>query len=120
MMSGEQIGSLHSSSFILPRSGRYPYPLMTVRASRLVAILALVFLALLEPSSQAAQTKKKKSSPRRKPVARKAAPRPTVPLAVGTTFEERLASLVNGKTAQSSDTSIQIVDLESGRVIAER
>ena len=92
---------------------------MTVRSSRRVAIFAILLLALLDPSAQAA--KKKKSPPRRTaPVRRKAAPRAVPPIAVGATFEERLASLVNGRTAQSSETSIQVVELESGRVVAER
>jgi serine-type D-Ala-D-Ala carboxypeptidase/endopeptidase (penicillin-binding protein 4) len=95
---------------------------MTIRSSRRVAFLAILLFALFDLSSQAQSKKKKKTPPRKRaPVRRKAAPaRPTAPVAVGATFEERLASLVNSRTAQSSDTSIQIVELESGRVIAER
>jgi D-alanyl-D-alanine carboxypeptidase/D-alanyl-D-alanine-endopeptidase (penicillin-binding protein 4) len=95
---------------------------MSLRATRLVAILAVLTL-LLEPLE--AQTKKrKKSSPKKKTTTsrraapKKAAPPPLAP--VGRTFEERLASLVNSGVARGSQASIQIVELESGRVVAER
>jgi D-alanyl-D-alanine carboxypeptidase/D-alanyl-D-alanine-endopeptidase (penicillin-binding protein 4) len=95
---------------------------MTVRPARLVAILA-IFLLLLDPTWLEAQSKKKKKTTTRKPTAtrrtRKPVPAP-LPVAVGNTFEERLNSLVNGSTSQSADTGIQIVELESGRVVAER
>ncbi|HEX6083621.1 MAG TPA: D-alanyl-D-alanine carboxypeptidase/D-alanyl-D-alanine-endopeptidase [Thermoanaerobaculia bacterium] len=98
---------------------------MTLRAPRLVAILAVLTL-LLEPMAEAQAKKKKKTTPKKKTTtSRKAAPKkaaakpaPTVP--VGRTFEERLASLVNGSVARGSNSSIQIVELESGRVVAER
>jgi serine-type D-Ala-D-Ala carboxypeptidase/endopeptidase (penicillin-binding protein 4) len=95
---------------------------MTIRSSRRVAIFAILLFALFDLSSEAQSKKKKKTPPRRKaPVRRKAAPpKATAPVAVGATFEERLRSLVNSRAAQSSDTSIQIVELESGRVVAER
>ncbi|HVE73230.1 MAG TPA: D-alanyl-D-alanine carboxypeptidase/D-alanyl-D-alanine-endopeptidase [Thermoanaerobaculia bacterium] len=94
---------------------------MSLRATRLVAILAVLtlFLEPLEGQSK----KKKKSTPKRKPAAtRKAPPKPKpAPLApVGRTFEERLASLVNSNVARGAVSSIQIVELESGRVVAER
>lgn len=92
---------------------------MMPRPARLVAILTVLLIAFAPDSADAATKKKKKSSPRRKPAStRKAAPAASTP--VGRTFEERLASLVNGSVARSSDTSIQIVELESGRVVAER
>ncbi|HKR66991.1 MAG TPA: D-alanyl-D-alanine carboxypeptidase/D-alanyl-D-alanine-endopeptidase [Thermoanaerobaculia bacterium] len=94
---------------------------MTVRPPRLVAILSILLLTLLDSSSEAQSKKKKKSTPRKKPAAtRKAAPKAVAPAAVGATFEERLASLVNGATARSSETSLQIVEVDSGRVVAER
>jgi D-alanyl-D-alanine carboxypeptidase/D-alanyl-D-alanine-endopeptidase (penicillin-binding protein 4) len=97
---------------------------MTLRAPRLVAILAVLTL-LLEPMAEAQSKKKKKTTPKKKTTtSRKAAPRkaaPAPPAApVGRTFEERLASLVNGGVARGSNSSIQIVELESGRVVAER
>ncbi|MBV8519186.1 MAG: D-alanyl-D-alanine carboxypeptidase/D-alanyl-D-alanine-endopeptidase [Acidobacteria bacterium] len=94
---------------------------MTVRGSRLVALLAVLLIALVDPSAGAATKKKttKKSTHRRAAATRKAAPAP-VEAATGATFEERLASLVNGRTSASADTSIQVVELESGRVVAER
>jgi serine-type D-Ala-D-Ala carboxypeptidase/endopeptidase (penicillin-binding protein 4) len=97
------------------------FPSMTVRPPRLVAILSFLLIALLGLPSEAQTSKKKKRpTPRRRPAARKAVPRPVPPMAVGATFEERLASLVNGATARSSETSIQIVEVDSGRVVAER
>lgn len=97
---------------------------MNVRPSRLVAILVILFVALLDPTSEA-QSKKKKKTTRKKPAAtkkstRKAAPKPAGAVAVGNTFEERLASLVNSAVSRGSDAGIQVVELESGRVVAER
>jgi D-alanyl-D-alanine carboxypeptidase/D-alanyl-D-alanine-endopeptidase (penicillin-binding protein 4) len=95
---------------------------MSPRATRLGALLAVLIL-LLDPTAEAQSKKKKKSTPKKKPAAtRKAAPKPAPPPAapVGRTFEERLASLVNGAVARGANSSIQIVELESGRVVAER
>lgn len=98
-----------------------------LRPPRLVAILAVLLLTL---GSADAQTKKrKKSTPKKKPAAtrkvtpkKKAAPAPAPAgaVATGRTFEERLSSLVNGLVARSSEASIQIVEVDSGRVVAER
>jgi D-alanyl-D-alanine carboxypeptidase/D-alanyl-D-alanine-endopeptidase (penicillin-binding protein 4) len=98
---------------------------MTLRRARPVAILAVLLIALLDPSVEGQTKKKKKSTPKRKATATRRAPaakpKPAPPAApVGRTFEERLASLVNGTVARSSDASIQIVELESGRPVAER
>ena len=88
--------------------------------TRVGAILAVLLLLLVADSDAQSKKRKKKTTPRKKTTAaRKAAPpAPVVP--VGATFEERLNSLVNGTVARSADTSIQIVELESGRVVAER
>jgi D-alanyl-D-alanine carboxypeptidase/D-alanyl-D-alanine-endopeptidase (penicillin-binding protein 4) len=93
---------------------------MSVRATRLGAILA-VLLLLLDPAAEAQSKKKKKTTPKKKTAAstKAAAPKPPA-VPVGRTFEERLASLVNGSVARGATTSIQIVELESGRVVAER
>lgn len=94
---------------------------MTLQRTRVGAILAVLLLLLLDPTAVGQSKKKKKrTTPRKKTtVARKAAP--VVPAGpVGRTFEERLNSLVNGSVARSADSSIQIVELESGRVVAER
>ncbi|HEY0156000.1 MAG TPA: D-alanyl-D-alanine carboxypeptidase/D-alanyl-D-alanine-endopeptidase [Thermoanaerobaculia bacterium] len=101
---------------------------MTVRPRRLVALFAILLVALLTLTADAQSKKKKKTAARKKaPVTRKAAPKkkaaapaPVAAAPVGRTFEERLASLVNGSVASSANTSIQIVELESGRVVAER
>ncbi|HYI11192.1 MAG TPA: D-alanyl-D-alanine carboxypeptidase/D-alanyl-D-alanine-endopeptidase [Thermoanaerobaculia bacterium] len=98
---------------------------------RLVAILAVLLLLFIDPTASG-QAKKKKSgskkatptkkAPPKKSTKKKAAPKPqpAVAMAVGRTLEERLGSLVNGSVSRSSEASIQIVELESGRVVAER
>lgn len=95
---------------------------MTFPGARPVAILAVLLVALLDLSAEGQTKKKRKPTPKRKPAAtRKAKPKPPpLTVAVGATFEERLTSLVNGTVARSSDASIQIVELESGRSVAER
>ncbi|HEV7241720.1 MAG TPA: D-alanyl-D-alanine carboxypeptidase/D-alanyl-D-alanine-endopeptidase [Thermoanaerobaculia bacterium] len=92
---------------------------MTRQRTRVGAILAVLLLLLLDPVVEGQSKKKKrKTTPRKKTTtSRKAAP---VSVPVGRTFEERLDSLVNGTVAQSGDASIQIVELGSGRVVAER
>ncbi|HWW61631.1 MAG TPA: D-alanyl-D-alanine carboxypeptidase, partial [Thermoanaerobaculia bacterium] len=85
---------------------------MTSRRSQFLSILLILFVTF---SADAAPKKKKRAAPRKK-----AAPAAPLPTAVGATLEERLASLVNSSTARSADTSIQIVEVESGRVVAQR
>jgi D-alanyl-D-alanine carboxypeptidase/D-alanyl-D-alanine-endopeptidase (penicillin-binding protein 4) len=99
---------------------------MTLRSTRPVAILAVLLLLLVDPLAEAQSKKKKKTTPRKKTTtAKKATPKkkvvppaPTVP--VGATFEERLNSLVHGNVARGADSGIMIVELDSGRVVAER
>lgn len=96
---------------------------MTIRPSRLVAILAVLLIALVDPTVEGQSKKKRKSAPKKKPAATRKAHRPApppLPTAVGVTFEQRLSSLVNSSISQSSESSIQIVELDSGRVVAER
>ena len=95
---------------------------MTAAPARTVAILSLVLFTFFAPEPSEAQSKKKRA-PRKTTTTRKAKPKPKPPagpVAVGATFEARLASLVNSSVAQSSETSIQIVEVDSGRVVAER
>jgi D-alanyl-D-alanine carboxypeptidase/D-alanyl-D-alanine-endopeptidase (penicillin-binding protein 4) len=94
---------------------------MTAVRARPFAILTLLAFTFFAPGLEA-QAKKKKSTPRRKAApARRAKPQPAPgPVASGATFEERLASLVNSSVAQSSETSIQVVEMQSGRIVAER
>ena len=100
---------------------------MTFRP-RGIATLLILLLALA-PSYSDAQKKRttkkktttsKKTTPRKSTPKKKPAAAPAVAAPVGATFEARLNSLVNGSTAGSADSSIQIVELESGRVVAER
>ena len=93
---------------------------MTRQRTRVGAILAVLLLLLLDSTAEGqSKKKKKKTTPRKKTTTSRKAPRP-VSVPVGATFEERLNSLVNGTVAGSADTSIQIVELDSGRVVAER
>src|SRR5215210_3959147 len=90
---------------------------MTVCRSRALAAALLLTIALL-PATEAGAAKKK---PRRKAPARKpAAAAPKREMAVGNTLQERLGSLANGAVARISEASIQIVEVESGAVVAER
>ena len=107
---------------------------MTSRpTARIAALLAILLIALVDPSADAQSKKKKKSTTKHKPAATRkaspkasrkaspkkaAAPAPAAP--VGATFEQRLSSLVHGAVARGAESSIQIVELESGRVVAER
>src|SRR5690349_18858746 len=95
---------------------------MTFPGARPVAILAVLLLTLLGGSAEGQTKKKKKPTPKKKPAAtRRVAAKPAAPaIPPGRTFEERLAGLVNGSVANSSEASIQIVELESGRAVAER
>jgi D-alanyl-D-alanine carboxypeptidase/D-alanyl-D-alanine-endopeptidase (penicillin-binding protein 4) len=87
--------------------------LQSAPAVRRVALAVILLIAILPGELYAARKK-----PRRH--RRKAIPATPAELAVGDTLEERLDSLVNGKTARSADTSIQIVELDTGEVVAER
>jgi len=90
---------------------------MTVCRSRVLAAALLLTMALFPATDAGAQKKKtRRKAPARKPAA--AAPKRDV--AVGNTLQERLASLANGNVARSSEASIQIVEVESGTVVAER
>jgi D-alanyl-D-alanine carboxypeptidase/D-alanyl-D-alanine-endopeptidase (penicillin-binding protein 4) len=77
--------------------------------------VALLLLLSLFPFSAADAAKKR---PRKKATAKAAAA--PLDMATGGSLQERLASLVNGSIARSGDAGIQIVDVESGAVVAER
>jgi D-alanyl-D-alanine carboxypeptidase/D-alanyl-D-alanine-endopeptidase (penicillin-binding protein 4) len=86
---------------------------MTIRPTRLIAAALLFTIAMLPPGGAAAAKK------RRRRASTKAAAAP-VEAATGTTLQERLNSLINGRVASSSEASIQIVDIDTGAVIGER
>lgn len=105
--------------------------------TRLVASLLILLLSAPEsfaqkkrkqqPKKKAAVTKKAptrkasaRKAPARKAPARRAAPPRQLETAVGATLEERLSSLANGRVAQASEASIQIAEVDSGRIVAER
>jgi D-alanyl-D-alanine carboxypeptidase/D-alanyl-D-alanine-endopeptidase (penicillin-binding protein 4) len=80
---------------------------------RKVALSLILVVALLPGDLYAARKR-----PRR--TRRRAAPAVPAEMAVGNTLEERVGSLINSKTASSADTSIQIVEVDTGQLIAER
>src|SRR5213595_3899598 len=89
---------------------------MTIRPTRRLIATALLLTIALLPATSADAAKK-----RRRRVSRKAKAAPVkIEAATGNTLQERIASLVNGKVASSSEVSIQIVDVETGAVIGER
>ena len=77
-------------------------------------VVSIVLLIALQP--EIAEAAKKKRASRR---ARAAAATP-VDKATGSTLAERLQSLINGKVSSASEASIEIVEIDNGRVIAER
>src|SRR4051812_32817641 len=85
---------------------------MTVRSTRLVVFALL--LILLTPIAGAAKRRTKRSR------ARRAAPAAPADAASGNTLAERINSLMNGRVAASSSASLQVVEVDSGTVIAER
>ncbi|MCU1350403.1 MAG: D-alanyl-D-alanine carboxypeptidase/D-alanyl-D-alanine-endopeptidase [Acidobacteria bacterium] len=90
---------------------------MTVSRARLVAAVLLFTVSLLHPISAEAAKKRKKAA--RKPARRArvvvASPEPVL----GGNLAERLSSLMNGTVARSGEASLQVVELDSGNVIAE-
>src|SRR6476659_599014 len=86
---------------------------MTVRSRRLVAFALL--LILLSPIAGAAKRRTRKSRARRR-----AAPAVPADAASGNTLAERINSLMNGRVANSSSASLQVVEVDSGTVVAER
>jgi D-alanyl-D-alanine carboxypeptidase/D-alanyl-D-alanine-endopeptidase (penicillin-binding protein 4) len=82
---------------------------------RLVALLLALLVVM--PLEAATAKKRRRSTRRKKPVAHAPSIAGT---AVGATLGERLQSLMNGTVGRSSDTSLQVVEVESGNVVAER
>src|SRR5438067_5421349 len=88
---------------------------MTIRPTRrLIATALLVTIALLSTGADAAKKRRRRASRKAKAAPLK------IEAATGNTLQERLASLINGKVAGSSEVSIQIVDVDSGAVVGER
>lgn len=90
-------------------------------------VLAFVMMAAI-PADGA--TTKKRTTAKKKPAAassrkgkqpvRRAATAAPVARAIGVSLEERLASLMNSAIPSSSEVSLEVVEVESGRVVAER
>src|SRR3954447_17271217 len=84
---------------------------------RLATLLLALFVVL--PLDAATAKKRRKAAPRRK--AKVVARAPAIAgTAVGATLSERLTSLMNGSVGRSSEASLQVVEVDSGTVVAER
>lgn len=88
---------------------------MTSRCTKFVALALVVLFSLFDATELHAAKKKRPRKARRK-----AAPQMPADVAVGDTLEERMESLINGRVASSADASIQVVEIDSGEVVAER
>src|SRR4051794_17797781 len=88
------------------------------RMRRLLALLTVIALFAVTPLDAAA-AKKRRRVTRKKGRAVAAAPS-IAGTAVGATLGERLQSLMNGPTGRSSEASLQVVEVDSGTVVAER
>lgn len=102
----------------------------------IAVFLAFVFMAALpleaatkkkqttakkKPTTSSAKKTTAKKSTSRKSSGRKRAPvAPPVARATGTTLEQRLASLMNSAIPAASETSLKVVEVETGRVVGER
>jgi len=79
--------------------------------SRAVAGAVVIALVTLFPAGPASAARRR--------TRRRAAPAAPLPTATGATLEQRLASLLASSTARSSEASVQVVEIASGRVVAE-
>src|ERR1051325_5206579 len=85
------------------------------------ALLLITLIVLLPVAgSEAATKKKRKPAPRRKGRVTRRAPAAPVETATGGATSRRVQSLMNGRVAGSSEASLQVVDVDSGDVVAER
>jgi D-alanyl-D-alanine carboxypeptidase/D-alanyl-D-alanine-endopeptidase (penicillin-binding protein 4) len=84
---------------------------LTIR-HRKIAAFALVLLSLLASPADVHAARRRRRPRRARPV--------PVETATGHTLPERLHSLMYGRTASAADSSLQVVEVESGEVVAER
>jgi serine-type D-Ala-D-Ala carboxypeptidase/endopeptidase (penicillin-binding protein 4) len=80
-------------------------------------VIALLFLISNLQIADAAAAKKRRRAPRAKRPRAAAVP---ADVAVGGNLQERLSSLMNGSVARSAEASLQVVEVDSGTVVAER
>jgi D-alanyl-D-alanine carboxypeptidase/D-alanyl-D-alanine-endopeptidase (penicillin-binding protein 4) len=95
---------------------------MFLRRARLIATALILILTTAFGSATDAATAKKRRAAGKKTRARRAAqaPDPSLETASGGNLAERIASLMNGMVARSSEASLQIVEVESGDLVGER
>ncbi|MGH9422005.1 MAG: D-alanyl-D-alanine carboxypeptidase, partial [Thermoanaerobaculia bacterium] len=85
---------------------------MTVPRTRFVVIALILILFI--PVADAAKRRRGKSR------SRKAAPARPADTASGSTLSERITSLMNGSVARSADVTLQVADVDTGAIVAER
>ncbi len=78
---------------------------------RFAVVSIILLIALLPHHADAAK--------KRKPSRRARAAATPVDKATGANLEERLTSLINGRVASASEASIEVVEIDNGRVVAE-
>jgi D-alanyl-D-alanine carboxypeptidase/D-alanyl-D-alanine-endopeptidase (penicillin-binding protein 4) len=94
-----------------------------LRRPRGTALLLLILFTLFNTADAGAATAKKRRAPKKKGRAtrgRKVAPAVPGDVASGANLAERIQSLMNGSVARSSEASLQVVEVDSGSVVAER
>ncbi|MEO8557274.1 MAG: D-alanyl-D-alanine carboxypeptidase/D-alanyl-D-alanine-endopeptidase, partial [Actinomycetota bacterium] len=84
---------------------------MRLCGSRVITGCLAVLISVLAAGNLDAAPKRRR---RRRP-----APTP-VEKAVGNTLEERIGSLINGSVSRASEASIEIVEIESGKVVGQK
>src|SRR5437763_3922530 len=88
---------------------------MSPRSLRALGV-ALLFLITNLQIADAAVAKRRRRGSRR----RAAAAAVPADVAVGANLQERLNSLMNGSVARSGQASLQVVELDTGSVVAQR
>lgn len=87
---------------------------MPRRSHKLAAVLTLLLLLVPPHEAEAQKRKSRRAAPKKKAVVA------TKPTASGTTLEQRVQSLFDHRIAAESESSLMVVEVESGRVVAAR
>jgi D-alanyl-D-alanine carboxypeptidase/D-alanyl-D-alanine-endopeptidase (penicillin-binding protein 4) len=86
---------------------------MLLRRTCLIAFALIFLITAAQPDAYAAKRRRRKAR-------RRAVPAVPVDVATGRNLQERLDSLLNGIVARSSDVSVEVVEVETGAVVAEK
>ncbi|HEX7190437.1 MAG TPA: D-alanyl-D-alanine carboxypeptidase/D-alanyl-D-alanine-endopeptidase [Thermoanaerobaculia bacterium] len=88
---------------------------MSPRRLRALGVALLFLITNLQIADAAAAKRRRRGSR-----SRRAAAAVPADVAVGSTLQERLSSLMTGSVARSSDASLEVVEVENGSVVAQR